>query len=206
MILEEFFIKNNYLTVYILLIVLAIINEAINQFFSNFMVWVLISLPLTLILFVFTIVLFIISVITIFKNYKDTKVKSFFPLFLSIVLLFLLIFRPFSPLFQTIEFSLNLDEREEVADQILNGEIQPSNERRDLYQVPKHYNQSTISNGKEVLKMDDKLLFFKVRGILDNFSGYVYSPDGTEPTNEDVQADIIELRKMNAYWYYVACT
>ncbi len=204
--MEVFFIKNSYLTVYILLIVLAIINEMINQFSSNFIVWVLISLPLTLILFLFAIVLFIISVIYIFKYYKDTKVNSFLPLFLSIVLLFLLINRPFSPLFQTIEFSFNLDEREEVANQILNGEIQPSNERRDLFQVPEHHNQSSLSQGKEVLKMDDKLFFFKVRGILDNFSGYVFSPDGTAPTNEDVQADIIELRKMNTNWYYVSCT
>ena len=185
---------------------MAIINEAINHFFSNFMVWILISLPLTLILFILAIVLFIFSIIYIFTYYKNTKVKSFLPLFLSIVLLFLLIVRPLSPLFQTIEFSFNLDEREEVANQILNGEIQPSNERRDLYQVPEHHNQSSLSNGKEVLKMNDKLLFFKIRGILDSFSGYVYSPDGTVPTNEDVQADIIELRKMNANWYYVACT
>ena len=170
------------------------------------MVWVLVSLPLTLILFILAIVLLIISVISIFKNDKDSKVKSFFPLFLSIVLLFILIVRPFSPLFRKIEFSINLDEREEVASQILNGEIQPSNERRDLYQVPEHHNQSSLSNGKEVLKLDDKLMFFKVRGLLDNFSGYVYSPDGTVPTNEDVQADIIELRKMNENWYFVSCT
>jgi len=170
------------------------------------MVWVLISLPVTLILFILTIILLIISVISISKNYKEMKIKSFLPLLLSIVLLFILIDRPFFPIFQSIEFSFNLDEREEVANQILDGEIQPSNERRDLYRVPEHYNQSALSNGKEVLKIDDKLLFFKVRGILDNFSGYVYSPDGTVPTNEDVQADIIELRKMNTNWYYVACT
>ena len=139
------------------------------------MVWVLIYLPLTLSLFLLAIVLLIISVISTFKNFKDTKFKSFFPLFFSILLLFILIVRPFFPLFQTIEFSINFDEREEVANQI-------------------------------VLKIDDKLLFFKVRGVLDNFSGYVYSPDGIVPTNEDVQADIVELRKMDANWFYVSCT
>ena len=39
-----------------------------------------------------------------------------------------------------------------------------------------------------------------------NFSGYVFSPDGTEPTNVDVQADIIKMQKMNNNWYYVSCT
>lgn len=56
------------------------------------------------------------------------------------------------------------------------------------------------------MKMDDKLFFFTVRGILDNFSGYVFSPSGLGPTNEDVQATIIRMQKMNNNWYHVSCT
>ena len=56
------------------------------------------------------------------------------------------------------------------------------------------------------MKMNDNLFFFTVRGILDNFSGYVFSPSGLEPTNEDVQATIIWMQKMINNWYYVSCT
>ncbi|MGG3468287.1 hypothetical protein ABES02_12490 [Neobacillus pocheonensis] len=145
--------------------------------------------------------LFIISIIHIFKKYKATKINSLLPLLLSAVLLFLVIERPFSPLFQHVEFSLKLDEREKVAGQILKGEIKASDENSDLFPVSKN-----LSDGNEVMKMGDKLLFFTVRGILDNFAGYVYSPDGSEPTNGDVQANIVEIKKLNKHWYFVSCT
>ncbi|ATP40337.1 hypothetical protein CSE16_09915 [Solibacillus sp. R5-41] len=121
-------------------------------------------------------------------------------------MIFLVIDRPLSPLFQNVEFSFKLDKREEVARQIINGEIKPSNESGNLFLVPKKYNNFSLSDGNEVMKMNDKLFFFTVRGILDNFSGYVFSPRGLEPTNEDVQATIIRMQKLNNNWYFVSCT
>lgn len=181
--------------------ILSIITEILNNFVFNFLVGVFIIFPLMLALFFGGIVLFILSVIHIFKKYKATKIKSLFPLLLSTVLLFLVIERPFSPIFQKLEFSLKLDERKKVAGQILKGEIKASDENGDLFPVRKN-----LSDGNEVLKIGNKLLFFTVRGILDNFAGYVYSPDGSRPTNGDVQANIVEIKKLNKHWYFVSCT
>lgn len=178
----------------------------INRFISNILVAIYIYFPLTLLLFIGGIVLFILSVVHIFKAHRKTSVKSFLPLILSITLIFLIIDRPLSPLFQNIEFSFKLDKREDVARQILNNEIKPSNDRGDLFLVPKKYNKFSLSDGNEVMKIGDSLFFFTVRGILDNFSGYFFSPSGVEPTNEDVQATIIKMQKMNNNWYYVSCT
>lgn len=177
-----------------------------NRFSSSMLVAIFIYFPLMLFLLLGGIVLFILSVVHIFKSYKKTRVKSFLPLILSVTLIFLVIDRPLSPLFQNVEFSVKLDKREEVARQIINGEIKPFNDRGDLFIVPEKYNNISISDGNEVMKMNDKLFFFTVRGILDNFSGYVYSPSGLEPTHEDVQATIIWMQKMNDHWYYVSCT
>lgn len=199
--------KNNWVIyTLILLIVLSIINEMLNHFVTNFLVSMFIVFPLMILLFIGGIVLLILSIIHIFKKYKITKMKSLLPLLLSLVLLFLIFERPFFPVFQKAEFSFKLDEREEVAGQILKGEIRSSNEQGDLYPVPQKYNHSSLSDGNEVMKMNDKLLFFTVRGILDNFSGYVFSPNGSAPTNDDVQADIIKIQKMSDHWYYISCT
>lgn len=178
----------------------------INQFTSSILLSIFIYFPLTLLLFIGGIALFILSVVHIFKMYRKTKVKSFLPLILCVTLIFLLIDRPLSPLFQKIEFSFKLDKREDVARQIINDKIKPSNDRGDLFLVPKKYNKFFLSDGNEVMKIDDKLFFFTVRGILDNFAGYVFSPSGVEPTNEDVQATIIKIQKMNNNWYYISCT
>ena len=198
--------KDNWIT-YILIfcIVSSLINETINHITSNFVVFLFIYVPLMLFLFLGGIVFSLLSVVHIYKRYKTTRAKSFIPIILSTVLLFLVIARPLSPLFHHADFSFKLNQREEVATLILNNEIKPSNGRRDLFQVPKKYIFS-LSDGDEVMRVNDKLFFFTVRGILDNFSGYVYSPSGSEPTNEDVQAEIIKLQKMNKNWYFVSCS
>ena len=187
--------KNNWIT-YILIfcIVSSLINETINHITSNFVVFIFIYAPMMLFLFLAGVVFFILSIVHIIKRYKTTKAKSLYPIILSVVLLFLVITRPLSPLLFQADFSFKLNQREEIATMILNDEIKPSNGRGDLFLVPKGYIFS-LSDGDEVMKINDKLLFFTVRGMLDNFSGYIFSPNGTEPTNEDVQANIIKIKK-----------
>lgn len=90
----------------------------INRFTSSILVAIFIYFPLTLLLLIGGIALFILSVVHIFKRYKKTKVKSFLPLILSVTLIFFVIDRPLSPLFQKVEFSFKLDKREDVARQI----------------------------------------------------------------------------------------
>lgn len=129
--------KSNWM-IYILtlFILLSIVSDLINHFVSNFLIWILITLPLMLLLFISGIALLILSVVHIFKGHKKTGVKSFFPIILSIALLLLVIDRPLSPIFQNAEFSFKQEKREDVARQIINGEIKPSNERGDLFLVP----------------------------------------------------------------------
>lgn len=40
----------------------------------------------------------------------------------------------------------------------------------------------------------------------DNFSGFVYSPDGTEPKPTEAGTDIVYEKQMNKYWFYISCT
>ena len=158
--------KNSWITyTLIYCIVFSLIIETINHITTNIVVFIFIYAPLMLLLFLAGVVLFILSIVHVFKRYKTTRAKSFVPLILSVVLLFLVIFRPLSPLFLQADFSFKLTQREEVAKLILNDEMKPSNERGDLFLVPKEFKFS-LSDGNEVMKVNDKLFFFTVRGIL----------------------------------------
>ncbi len=183
---------------------LYLIGQAVSHFFFGFLIWLFLSIPLYLIPLVGAILVLIFIVVYSLKN-RQLK-RNLFPLVLNLLLIFLLIYQPFSPLLRKAEFSFNLEDRENIVNSIINGEIETTNTRGSLFRIPEEYRSSSLSDGKEVMKMNDKLLFFTSRGVLDNFSGYVYSPNGVEPTDEDVMAKIVKKQRMSKNWYFIACT
>ncbi|GKV70516.1 hypothetical protein NCCP2716_30140 [Sporosarcina sp. NCCP-2716] len=197
--------RNKWITIALdVLITLYIINEFFRHFIFNFPIWLFVNIPLFLIMFVGGVFLLILLGIGFFK--RKEKGKNFIPLIMSLLLFFLLLANPLSPLFQKSEFNYNLDERVEVANLISDGKIQSSNTGGNLFHIPANYKSSTLSDANEVMKVNEKLVFFTNRGILDNFSGYVFSPNGVEPNDEDLAANIVKMKKMKKNWYYVSCT
>ncbi|WP_438317034.1 hypothetical protein [Sporosarcina sp. FA9] len=186
------------------LFTLYLIGEVVSHFFFGFSIWLFINIPLYLIPFVGAILILIFIIVDSLKN-KQLK-RNVFPLVLSFLLILLMINQSFSPLLRKAEFSFKLGDREDVATSILNGEIETTNERGNLFRIPKGYGSSSLSDGKEVMKMNDKLLFFTKRGVLDDFSGYIFSPNGVEPRDEEVMAKIVKKQRMSKNWYYIACT
>ncbi|WOV84389.1 hypothetical protein PGH26_00125 [Sporosarcina jeotgali] len=197
--------RNKWITIALcVLIVFYIINELFRHFIFGFPFWLFVNIPLFLISFVGGAILLIFWSVGFFKNRE--KGKNLVPLVMSLLLFFLLLANPLSPLIQKAEFNFNLDERDEIANLILDGKIQSSNTRGDLFHIPANYKGSSLSDGKEVMKVNEKLVFFTNRGILGNFSGYVFSPNGVEPNDKDLAANIVKLKKMKKNWYYVSCT
>ncbi|MFZ3589315.1 hypothetical protein ACOI1C_08565 [Bacillus sp. DJP31] len=101
---------------------------------------------------------------------------------------------------------IKLNARTDIVGLYYKGELKVTDEQGDLFEIPSSYKPLWISDGNEILIARDKLLFFTTRSILDNFDGYVYSPNGSPPTNKDIGADILEMRKMDDHWYFVSCT
>jgi hypothetical protein len=65
-----------------------------------------------------------------------------------------------------------------------------------------------LSESGEVLidRRDGKsfILFFTFRGILDRFSGYVYSPTDDPPAKDQFLGDGIEIDHVAPNWYWYA--
>lgn len=181
-----------------------LIGEVVSHFFFGFSLWVFVRIPLYLIPFAGAFLLVILLVVDALKS-KQLK-RNGFPLTLTVLLIILMINAPFSPLLRKAEFYFKFEDREDIVTSILNGEIETSNERGDLFRIPEGYDSLFLSDGKEVMRINDHFLFYTNRGVLDNFSGYVFSPDGVEPSDADVLAKIVKKQRMNKNWYYIACT
>jgi hypothetical protein len=48
------------------------------------------------------------------------------------------------------------------------------------------------------------ILFFTYRGMLDNFSGFVYNPNDNKPSKSDFNGDFEQIKKVHKNWYYVS--
>jgi hypothetical protein len=49
-------------------------------------------------------------------------------------------------------------------------------------------------------------MFYTYRVILDNWSGFIYSSDGTVPDGDRFNADFKEVKKYSTHWYWVSAT
>jgi len=47
------------------------------------------------------------------------------------------------------------------------------------------------------------VLFFRYKGVLDNFSGYMYRSDDSPPRNE-FGGDYFEVIRLRPHWYWIA--
>ena len=97
------------------------------------------------------------------------------------------------------------DEYNEVIDQIENGTIIVPNRNYGLIELPVEYQHLSQGGGDIGFeKKDDyiQIFFYTFRGVLDNFSGYMYKPDDKQPNSDDFSGDWKQIVKERPYWYY----
>jgi len=158
-------------------------------------------LPVLLLVFGFFIVITVRTLITLFKN-KDWK-----PIIIQVITVLLIFFIPFNQIVLDIEFKMNKSEREEVAKMVENGTLKPNVlHNSSLIHLPKKYEHLSCGGGEIVVEKSGNgynILFFTYRGILDNFSGFVYTVNNQKPSKKAFDGDFKEIDKMDKNWYFV---
>ncbi|MDR7071651.1 hypothetical protein [Fictibacillus barbaricus] len=147
------------------------------------------------------IVIFILSIIRLFKK-KDWK-----PLGIQMLAIVLWILIPFNQIVIEMDFKRNESKRNEVITKVNDGTFVPNvSYNPSLIHLPKEYKHLSNGGGDIVIEKqgnDYAVLFFTFRGILDNFSGIVYSPNDRKPTHSFGE-NFIEIKKLDDNWYFVA--
>ncbi|MED3881544.1 hypothetical protein [Priestia megaterium] len=159
-------------------------------------------LPIWLFVYAFFIIMTIWTLIYLFKN------RKWQPFVIQLITILLWFFFPFNQVNLDLNFRIHQDKREEVATKIENGVIKPNvSDSLSLIQLPKEYTQLSKGGGDVVVETKGKaksILFFTYRGMLDNFSGFVYNPNDNKPSKSDFDGDFKQIKKVHKNWYYVS--
>ncbi|KLV29587.1 hypothetical protein [Priestia megaterium] len=159
-------------------------------------------LPIWLFVYAFFIIMTIWTLIHLFKKRKRQ------PFVIQLITISLWFLFPFNQVNIDLNFKIHQDKREEVATKIENGVIKPNvSDSPSLIQLPKKYTQLSKGGGDIVVETKGKaksILFFTYRGMLDNFSGFVYNPNDNKPSKRDFNGDFKQIKKVHKNWYYVS--
>ncbi|WP_375346888.1 hypothetical protein ACEWPB_10320 [Priestia megaterium] len=159
-------------------------------------------LPIWLFVYAFFIIMTIWTLIHLFKK------RKWQPFVIQLITISLWFFFPFNQVNLDLNFKIHQDKREEVATKIENGVIKPNvSDSPSLIQLPKKYTQLSKGGGDIVVETKGKaksILFFTYRGMLDNFSGFVYNPNDNKPSKNDFNGDFKQIKKVHKNWYYVS--
>ncbi|MCA0149962.1 hypothetical protein LCD52_14275 [Rossellomorea vietnamensis] len=150
----------------------------------------------------FFLVTIVFSIIAVFKR---REWKAFILQSLTVIFLF---FFPFTQVVLNMDYENNRADRETVVKKVREGAITPNVPYNDsVIHLPEEYEALSRGGGDILVEKKNEemlVLFFTFRGILDSFSGFVYSTSGNEPLSGDFGGDFIELEKLDKHWYYVS--
>ncbi|MGG1887797.1 hypothetical protein ABDI02_17455 [Priestia megaterium] len=157
-------------------------------------------LPIWLFVYAFFIIMTIWTLIHLLKN------RKWQPFVIQLITILLWLFFPFNQINLDLNFRSHQDKREEVATKIENGVIKPNVPNSpSLIQLPKEYTQLSKGGGDILVETKGKaksILFFTYRGMIDNFSGFVYNPNDNKPSKSDFNGDFKQIKKVHKNWYY----
>jgi hypothetical protein len=132
------------------------------------------------------IVILIWAIISMVFTIRRAKLLAVIPMLISLTGLILAIFVPFTRLVTEYDFRSNFNERKAIVEQIQSGQLKPNvSHSSSLIMLPLNFRQLSKGGGEvdyETYGSTTSVFFFTFRGILDNFSGFIYRSDGNDPS------------------------
>lgn len=141
------------------------------------------------------------SLIVLFTNWKTMRWRALHPLAVVGIAILIWIVVPMTNLYLDVNWMLKQHKYDTVAALIEKGELVPDSQGH--LTLPEEYKSLSIGGGEVIVegpKDSQTILFFSFRGILDNYSGYVYTVKDTAPQDEDY----FQVIKKKDHWYWVA--
>ncbi len=153
--------------------------------------------------------IFIINIISLIKTIRK-GIIAFIPIIIQVTTVLIIVFVPFTDIWLKIYFMKYRTEREIIVKEIYNGELFPNIKHNSkIISLGKEYPYVSMGGNEIIINEYDgykNILFYTFRGILDNYSGFLYVPKGGNPfggvdTTEMSETDVIKLKES---WYYIS--
>jgi hypothetical protein len=166
---------------------------------------------LEMVIGVFFVVVLIWSIAHAIKAWKHGTGAALLPVLVCLLTSAVAIFVPFTALTTDVNFRLHYAARTAVVGDVLAGKyddhIGNSDGRGEWIALPANLSYLS-SGGGEIVRFHHQnrtlIFFFSYRGILDSFSGFVYSTDNMPPTNGDFGGQFVEIAPLGKNWFWAA--
>lgn len=151
------------------------------------------------------------AVIHAIVPFRGFRANRFSPFLLGLAASAVFLFVPFNRVELKVDFAVNLHNRTLVAQRILASKSPDESMqggRGDFVQLTG--SESGLSDGGGVMvwhtAQKQMVFFFTFRGILDSFSGFVYSTNDLPPEKEEFGGEWVEVTHLRKNWYWAAST
>jgi hypothetical protein len=117
-------------------------------------------------------------------------------------------FDPFTPLWLKAYFSWYEAERNRAVEVLMTDGLPRAPHNSNVVRLPKGWPKLSMGGNELLVEEHDGrtyVLFFTFRGILDNYAGYLFVPEGGDPRRfRDLGEDTTEIVYMRPSWVYVS--
>lgn len=153
----------------------------------------------------FYFVITVWAIVFFFSWRKNNLKEAITPIIVQLAAFILVSLVPFGDIAVNLDFKLKFSDRMKVVQMIETGELKPNLARdQSLILLPAEY--SSLSDGGEIIVEREngvtKVFFYTVRGMRDNFSGFIFRSDALKPSNEDFDGDFKRIEKFRDHWFY----
>ncbi|MEY4589936.1 MAG: hypothetical protein RL497_2012 [Pseudomonadota bacterium] len=155
----------------------------------------------------FLVLLSVISGVVQADQHKSKGISAFLPLVISCSTLLAAFFIPFTQIWLYANFHLYKSTREKVVEKVKAGILVPN--------IPHNASLIALPEGTGVSMGGDEIVvegaannpyvfFYTFRGIMDNYSGFLWVPDGGKPEQfSDAAEPSTEIEALGGNWYFV---
>jgi hypothetical protein len=149
------------------------------------------------------------SVAHFIRARKQSPKVALFPLAVNALTIAIVIFVPFSLLTTELDFRAHYQARMAVVSGVLDGRYENLVQNRggggDFIALPGQLAYLSGGGGNIIrLRRQNATLifFFDFLGILDGFSGFVYSTDDSPPRDGDFGGRFVEIERLRQNWFW----
>lgn len=154
------------------------------------------------VLYLFFLIVFMWSLVYWIRNKKENP-RASISLFINLFALLIVIIIPFNTIVLGLGFQLNYQKRATVVKMIEEGKLEEDTSGDIL--LPKEYRGLSKGGGRiyvEKYGETTAILFLTYRGLMENFSGYIYRSDNKQPDQNDFGGNFVKIIKLKDNWFW----
>lgn len=148
--------------------------------------------------------LILLSIIYFIYRVRKGIIQAFIPLAINIGALLIVLFVPFTKIWLDRQFKSNWEDYQAIIEQVEKGEIAPDGDD-ELVMLPLEYQHLSKGGGEIMVDQSGgvkRVFFFTFRGVLDNFSGFMYRSDNSSPQPDDFYGDWKQIEQIHDHWFF----